>query len=141
MKVILTKTYEIKEVADGYARNYLMPKGLAVVATAEKIKEAEQNRKKIEQEKKLKDEASLKIISSLANAELKIAVKTNEDGGLFAALPMVTIIAEIKKQFSLEVDSAWVELATAIKKIGVYEIKLKFPNQKQVSFKLNLAKQ
>ena len=54
---------------------------------------------------------------------------------------MVTIIAEIKKQFSLEVDSAWVELATAIKKIGVYEIKLKFPNQKQVSFKLNLAKQ
>lgn len=125
MKVILLKTGEIKEVAIGYAKNYLFPKKLAVIATPAGIKAAEEKRKKITQkeseEKKKEDET----INSLINIKLNIAAKSNNEGKLFAAISVKEIQEALEKQFNKKINEDWIKLPKkAIKEVGEHTIEI-----------------
>ena len=120
----LGKKYEIKEVADGYARNFLIPKGLAKPATKEVLVWLETQKeiklKKAEEElKKAQDFAS-----SLDGLEVVILVKIGEEGQLFESITSQKI-SEKLKELGFEVKKSQIDLVEPIKELGEYPVKIK----------------
>lgn len=131
MKVILLqdvksigKKGEVIDVSDGYARNFLIPRKAAKEATKGNLNDLNQ-KKQSERRKKLEElEAAKKTADSLRNKEIKLSVKSGENGRLFGAITSKDISQEIKKQFKVEIDKKKVVMDT-IKQLGAYEAELK----------------
>ena len=128
MKVIFKKTDEIKEVADGYARNYLLPQGLVTVATEEEIKRLENKKQEAErqkEEKKLKKIKEAKTIKNkLKDKTVGISGKVGRKGKLYGA---VTADILAKK---LGVQEEEILLDKPIKRVGEYVVELKLGKKK-----------
>lgn len=132
MKVLLTKDVkslgkkgEIKEVKDGYGRNFLIKKGFALHATNEVIKKYE-----AEQRKKAQDEANEierlnEIVKKLSTLNLIIKRKLGANGSLFGAVTKEEISNELKKQHDIDIDKKSIEIENAIKMTGNFEISIK----------------
>ena len=126
MKVILKqdvkgkgKKGQLIEAAEGYARNFLLPKGLAVEATADAV-----NTMKLQAKAKAKAEA-LAIAEKLKSCQVKIAAKGGEGGKLFGAVTGKEIAGALKEQFGMEIDGKKLVLDQPIKSFGSYEVKAK----------------
>ncbi len=128
MKVILKKDIhnlgyvnDIITVKDGYARNYLIPKGFVILATdANKKVLAENIKQKAFKEEKIKKEAEA-LAKALENITVKIGAKAAESGKIFGSVNALQIAEAIKKQFNYDIDRKLIELnGDAIKKIGKY---------------------
>lgn len=144
MKIILLKDipkvgrkYDTKEISDGYALNMLIPKGLAVTATADVLKRIELEKARDEGEKKVKQELMLKNLSELDGITISITEKANEKGSLFAAVHKPEIVAAIEKQTRLQIDPEFIVLDKHIKETGVHEIVVKTEG-KSVKFSLEI---
>ena len=132
MKIILTqdvrgkgKKGQMIEAAEGYARNYLIPKGLAVPATADAV-----NTMKLRDKAKSKADAEAKaaaeaIAEKLQGCQVKIAAKGGAGGKLFGAVTGKEISAALKEQFDMDIDSKKLVLAEQIKSFGAYQVKAK----------------
>ena len=132
MKVILKQDVKGKgkkgqmiEAAEGYARNFLIPKGLAVLATADAM-----NTMKMQAKAKAKADAEAKaaaqeIAAKLKSCQVKIAAKGGAGGKLFGAVTGKEISAALKEQFNMDIDSKKMVLAEPIKSFGGYEVKAK----------------
>jgi len=132
MKIILNqdvskvgKKYEVKNVADGHALNFLIPRGLAVAATAGALKKLEIAKTMVAVEKKVQEDLLLKNLKSLDGARIEIAEKANDKGHLFAGLHKEQIIPEIKKQTGLDVLPEFLILDKPIKEIGEHSLEIK----------------
>lgn len=146
MKVILLKDiakvgrkYEVKNVSDGYAINLLIPKGDAIAATANALKQIEAEKKRSEGERKVMEELILKNLKDLDGIELTITEKTNDKGHLFAGLHKEEIAKEIEKQTQLQIDPNFIVLEHPIKEVGEHKIEVKAHEkgiEKSVKFKL-----
>lgn len=132
MKVILKqdvknlgKTGDIKEVSDGYARNFLIPKGLADEATINKLKETqEKNTREAKRKDKEKADAE-EIKKRLDGQTVKIKAKAGTGDKLFGAVTSREIAEILQKEFSLSLDKKKIEMGEAIKHLGQYKIKIK----------------
>ena len=132
MKVILLenvdkigKKFEIKSVADGHAKNFLIPRGLAKPATEEVLKWLEVQ-KEIEQKKaedKLKQ--TQERVAGIDGRELTITVKVGEKGQLYESIGAQKI-SEALKEIGIEAKKSQIELKELIKEPGEYPVKLKF---------------
>ena len=132
MKVILQKDVRGKgkkgqmiEVAEGYARNYLLPQKLAVLATADAM-----NTMNLQAKAKAKADAEAKaaaqaVAEKLKSCQVKIYAKGGNGGKLFGAVTNKEIAAGLKEQFDLDVDSKKLVLPEPIKAFGSYEVKAK----------------
>ena len=132
MKVILTqdvrgkgKKGQMIEAAEGYARNFLLPKGMAVLATADAV-----NTMNLQAKAKAKADAeakaaALEIAEKLKSCQVKIAAKGGEGGKLFGAVTGKEIAAALKEQYGMDVDSKMLVLDQPIKTFGSFEIKAK----------------
>ena len=130
MKVILKQDVKGKgkkgqmiEAAEGYARNFLLPKGLAVEATADAV-----NTMKLQAKAKAKADAEAKaealaIAEKLKSCQVKIAAKGGEGGKLFGTGK--EIAGALKEQFGMDVDGKKLVLEQPIKSFGSYEVKAK----------------
>ncbi|MFA5047803.1 MAG: 50S ribosomal protein L9 [Patescibacteria group bacterium] len=128
MKVILIKDTkevgkrgEVKEVADGYARNFLFPRRLAELATPDNI-----NKQKEQQEKQAKSAVKdLKLVQGVANGLqgqiIEIMGKTNNDGRFYAAISAAVLAKKIKEK-GFDVDKKAIIMLEPIKEIGEYPI-------------------
>ncbi len=132
MKVILLhdvpnigRKYEIKNVSDGYARNFLFPRKLARIATMQNIQDIEKQKKRHEQEKEIQKDILEKNIAALDGLEISITEKANEKGHLFAGIRKEEISKILKEQKHLDIPSGIIELEKPIKEIGEYKIKVK----------------
>ena len=132
MKVIILKTNEIKEVAPGYARNYLFPNNLAISATEEAITKAEEAQKETKTKKAGKLSKDKEIIKNLSDNKITIKVKANESGGLFAALSE----KEIAKEANISEEI--IKIKDPLKKIGEYEIDLELESGEKGKLKLEI---
>ncbi|MEG0371790.1 MAG: 50S ribosomal protein L9 [Clostridium sp.] len=131
MKVILVKDVkgkgtkgQVVNVSDGYATNFLFPRGLAKEASDNNVNIL--NRKnEIDRKKKLAEiEEAQKLAESLKDKEIKITTKAGESGKLFGAITNKDIALEIKKRFNIDIDKKKVLMDT-IKLAGAYEAELK----------------
>lgn len=132
MKVILKdnikgvgKKDEIINAADGYARNFLLPKGLAVEANNANIAKlkAKQDSRKFQKDQE-KDEAQ-KIADKLSKILVKIKVKAGENGKIFGGVSSKEIASELEKQYSIKVDKKKIDLKETIKTIGVRTVEIR----------------
>ena len=132
MKVILQKDIRGKgkkgqliDVAEGYARNFLLPQKAAVIATADAV-----NTMNLQAKAKAKADAEAKaaameVAKQLKEAQVKIHAKGGNGGKLFGAVTGKEISAALKEQFGMEIDSKKLVLAEPIKAFGGYQVKAK----------------
>lgn len=132
MKVILKqdvknlgKSGEIKEVSDGYARNFLIPKGLADEATSKKLKETQEKTTREEKRKSREKTDAETIKQQLDGKTIKIKAKAGSGDKLFGAVTNREIAELLQKEFSLVLDKKKIEMDEAIKHLGQYKIKIK----------------
>jgi large subunit ribosomal protein L9 len=128
MKVIFLKDVpkgkrgEIKEVADGYARNFLFPKGMALPATPSATKEAKLLLdKKVEHQTRQQEEQS-KVAQELEGKELRFKAKAGAKGRLHGAITSANIAEELSRVTGLEIDKKRVEMDEPLHQLGDYEI-------------------
>jgi len=137
----LGKKYDIKNVADGYARNFLLPKKLAVIATEEIIRKIE-NIKKTEEErtqelKKLAEELAQK----LSNHEFHFYPQINEKGALFASIKKEDIKKAIEDKFNEIKNLKWeVELDKPLKEVREYEITVRLSHEIKTKIRVIINK-
>lgn len=146
MKIILLKDipkvgkrYETKNISDGYAINMLIPKGLAVAATADVAKRIELEKARDEGEKKIHQELLLKNLSELNGVTVVMTEKANDKGHLFAAVHKPEVVAAIQAQTRLQIDPQYIVLDKPIKELGAHEIEVK-ANNKSIKFNLEIKK-
>ncbi len=132
MKVVFLQNVEgtaqigdVKEVADGYGRNYLLRKKLALLATPGAIRQAEEQRK-VEAARLAKQEAEMvELAKKLEAVGITIKVKSGEEGKLFGSVTSADIANGLKQVANLEVDRRKIELAEPIKQTGTHEVILR----------------
>ena|SRR5207253_793923 len=129
---------EIVKVADGYARNYLLPRKLALLATDGNKKQIEREREKFEtkeaEEKKVADAFAARI----GNAEIEIARRVGENDVLFGSVTTADI-ATVLETKGFEVDRRKLQLADPIKKLGEYNIPLKLHRDVVATIKVRVV--
>ena len=116
---------DIVEVAKGYARNYLLPKNLAIVATDSNIAIAEKIQEKRIAEITESEELAESIKLALADAHLVIPQKSTDEGTLYAAVANNEIVEVIEKFSGFKIEESQIELNDQVKEIGLHNIKIK----------------
>ncbi len=113
---------DLVTVKDGYANNYLIPKGMAIMAVpSEKKKLAETIRQRQFKEEKIRKEAE-KLAEKLQDIEVKIGAKVGTSGKIFGSVNALQIADAIKDQFDLEIDRKKIMIdGDAIKEVGTYK--------------------
>ncbi len=132
MKIILKQDVKGKgkkgqmiEAAEGYARNFLIPKGLAVEATPDAVNTMNlQAKAKAKADAEAKAEA-LAVAEKLKASQVKLTAKGGEGGKLFGAVTGKEISAALKEQFGMDIDGKKLVLEQPIKSFGTYEVKAK----------------
>ena len=143
MKVILTqdvkgqgKKDQIVEVSDGYARNFLLPKKLAIMADAKALNEAK-NKEASKNHKIAVETAEAKAIAAkLETIIVKIVSKSGADGKLYGAVTNKDVADALEAQHKIVIDKKKITIATPIKSYGKYELDVKLYTD--VAGKINL---
>ena len=136
----LGKKYEVKEVKDGYARNFLIPQGLAKIATKQDLKILE-NQKKIEEKKAEKElEKIQQLVTMIDGQEIIITVKVGEKEQLFESITAQKI-SEKLKELDFEVKNSQIELSEPIKELGEFPIKIKFEHNLEAEIRVIITKE
>lgn len=132
MKVILTqdikgvgKKDEIINANDGYARNFLLPRKLAVEASAKNMSLLQGRKDSANFKKEQEKENALQLQDKLSKIMLKIKVKAGGNGKIFGSITSKEIATELKNQYSIEIDKKKIILKDPIKEIGVFNIEIK----------------
>lgn len=132
MKVILKadikgvgKKDQVINASDGYARNFLFPKNLAVEANAENMSKLKAKQDSNAYKKSQEKEEAKKIAEKLSKILLKIPVKSGENGKIFGGVSAKEISDLLKEEYKIEVDKKKIELKETIKTLGVRTITIK----------------
>lgn len=144
MKVILTKDVEnlgkegeVKEVADGFARNFLFPKNMAEPATDAAIQNAEVKKKKKAESAKLELEVAQKLAEQLEGRELYIKVK-EEEGKLFGSVNEKTIAKSFKDE-GISINPESIKLVEPIKEMGEYDAQISLDHGLEANIRIILV--
>lgn len=132
MKVILKqdvkglgKAEELVNVSDGYARNYLIPRGLAAEANASNIN-IMKTKKEAEKSRRARELAHAKeLAAKLKDVVVTIRTKSGEGGKLFGSITSKDISDKLKKDFNIDIDKKKIVLPEPIKSTGSFEIEIK----------------
>jgi large subunit ribosomal protein L9 len=116
---------DVVDVAEGYARNYLLPRKKAMKASESALQRAEAVREtRIAEERKAKEEAEA-IASQLIGSRVVIAAPAGDEGQLYGSVTVVDVAEGIKRFTGIELDKGSIELAEPVKAIGLHEINVK----------------
>jgi large subunit ribosomal protein L9 len=113
---------EIKMVADGYARNFLLPRKLAAAATTSTMQQAEARAKAIAREQEKVDEAARAVAAQIGGSPLVIQARAGEQGRLFGSVTNSDIAEQLSLRAGREIEHRQVVLEAPIKEIGTFEV-------------------
>ena len=132
MEVLLTETVdnlgsagEIKKVADGYARNFLIPKGLAVPATAGALKQAELRRQAEARRQQRENVKAESLARTLSQVTLTFQAKAGEKDKLYGSITNADIAEALEREIGQAIDKRKVELEEPIRELGSYYVPIK----------------
>ncbi len=132
MKVILLdnvkgvgKKDEIINANDGYARNFLLPRKLAVEANNSNLAKLKAKQDSVSFKKSEDKKAAEELKEKLSKIRLKIEVKAGENGKIFGGVTSKEISEQLKKQYNFDVDKKKIELKETIKTVGIHAVELK----------------
>lgn len=116
---------DLVSVADGYARNFLIPKGFAIMATSSSIRHNERTQKSM-QKKLIKEQEKMKeIAEKISQTELVLKAKAGDDGKLFGSITNAEIVLALKEAIDVEIDKRRVGLHQPIRNVGKYTLPIK----------------
>ena len=148
MKVILQqdvkgqgKKGQLVEVSEGYARNFLLPKKLAIPATTDAINTMNLKEKARRAEEARQREEALATAAKLKECTVRIAAKAGTGGRLFGAVTTKEISEALNKQFSLDIPKQKLVLDEAIKSFGTYTVKAKLGFEISASFSVMVSEE
>jgi large subunit ribosomal protein L9 len=129
VKVVLREDVEslghkgdLLDVADGYARNYLVPRGLAIVATKGVVQQAEAMRRNRQVRDARDRESAQELATRLAAAPIEVKARAGEGGKLFGSVTAADIVAAVQARSGVELDRRKVTLAEPLKALGPAEV-------------------
>ena len=146
MKVILLqdiknveKKEQIIEANDGYARNYLLPKKIAIEATKDNLAKLQAKKTSEENKKKAEIEANKKIAKRLEKIELTIKAKVGENNKIFGGITSKEISETLKKEYEIEIDKKKIIIKETIKNLGRYTADIKFGDGVNAELTINIT--
>lgn len=119
------KKGEVKEVAEGYARNYLLPRKLAVEASSGNISALKEQKRREEVRKKEELSVATEMAKKLENVHITFQTKSGEGGRLFGSITSKQISQQLKKEHDLQVDKKKILLKEPIRTLGVTKVSIK----------------
>ena len=132
MKVVLLqdvkgqgKANDVINVSDGYARNFLFPRKLAIVADAKALAEVKSKKESAQHKTDVERANAKELASKLNETKVVITADAGKDGRFYGAVTSKDIAEALKAQLKLEVDKRKIELDAPIKAFGTYKIKIK----------------
>ncbi len=132
MKVILLdnikgvgKKDEIINANDGYARNFLFPKKLAVEANAENLSKLKNKQDSVQHKRNVEKEKAEDIANKMKDIVVTIKVKAGENGRIFGGVTSKEISENLKQQFKIDIDKKKIALSETIKNLGTFNVPVK----------------
>jgi large subunit ribosomal protein L9 len=149
MKLILRKAVEtlgesgdVIDVKPGYARNYLIPHGLAYVASEANLRRLEQEQKDVEERAKRDYLEARRRASQLENVSVTFGVRAGDDGKLFGSITNADIAERlVELELDFEIDRRHIELEEPLRQLGVYNVALKLHGQVEAPIEVRIERQ
>jgi large subunit ribosomal protein L9 len=126
---------DIVEVSPGYARNYLLPRDLAVQPTPNNVKKVEERRKEIERQERERREQQERIIKQLEGIEVHLERRANEQGHLFGSVTATDVAKGLQAQ-NFNVEAADVNLPGKLDQVRDYTVTIKFAEDLRAEIKV-----
>lgn len=146
MKVILKQDVEsvgsagdIVEVKNGYARNYLVPQGMALAATRGNLKQIDQEKKTLELQKNREKKTAEQLANKLNNTSITISVPVGEENRLFGSVTSQDIADSLKEK-DFKIDKRKIILEEPIKVLGIYSVPIKIHSEVEAKVKVWVVK-
>jgi large subunit ribosomal protein L9 len=114
----------VQTVADGYARNYLIPKGMAVVATPGEIKTAEHNMKVRERKVAKQEEQLQSLADKISGAQLQFTARAGDQGRLFGSITSNDIAEQLNEKIGEEIDRRKIQLTEPLRTVGEHHVEI-----------------
>jgi len=138
MKIIFLKDVpkvarknDVKDMPDGYVRNFLLPKGVAIPATPEALQKLERAQNEIRVEREVQTNLFKKNIQAVSGVGVTISVMTNEKGHLFKAIHVKDIVEVLKKEHRISMAEEFVRLPEPIKQAGTFTVMIEALGMKE----------
>ena len=145
MKVVLLEDVknlgrkgDLVQVAEGHARNYLLPRKLAVEATEGKIKQLAELREAAARKKQREESAAKDLAVRLESILVRVYSKAGEGGKLFGSISNKDVVDALVKDYGIEIDKKKIILKEPIKKVGFYSLPVKLYPSVQVNLSVNV---
>lgn len=130
---------EVVSVKNGYARNFLIPRKMAVEASPSNLKQLEERLKQIrKKEEKMMAEIN-RVIEVLNSSAIKIGAKTGTSGKIFGAVTNVQVARAIREQKGYEVDRRKIHIIDEIKELGTFKARVDFGNGHETEIELEIV--
>lgn len=127
----LGKIGEVKNVADGYGRNFLIPRKLAKIGTENAMKESEALRKRAEVMERVRQGRAKELVESMKDIVIEISRKASDKGTLFEGIEAIDIAQALRNKIAFDVTEDMINLPEPIKRIGKYTVEVELsPNIK-----------
>jgi large subunit ribosomal protein L9 len=135
----LGSAHEKVNVKHGYARNYLIPRKLAIEASPSNLKQLEERRKQqVKKEAKLLAEVN-KVIEVLKSSPLKIGAKTGTSGKIFGSVTSVQLARAIRDQKGYEIDRRRIHILDEVKELGTFKARVDFGNSNETEVEFEVT--
>lgn len=148
MKVILTKDVksqgkkgDLINVSDGYANNFLLPKGLAKPATKQALNELEGKKSAEQYHKNMEEQKARNIADRLKEIKVSIKAKAGKEGKLFGSVTSKDVAEALKAQYNIAVDKRKLDLPDGIKTCGIRDVKVTLYTGVTGTFKVEVTEQ
>lgn len=142
MKVILLKEVkklgkegDVVEVKDGYARNYLLPKGLVLLATKENLTRLDKIKREREKQQERARDNALKLKEALKNISLTLTVEAKEDKEIYGSINEAHIVKALKEE-GIELERRQIIIESPINKLGAYNVTVKLHPQVEAQLRV-----
>ncbi len=135
----LGKRGDVVKVADGYARNYLIPRRLAVPATPSNLRAFQAEEKLLQRKREKEKRKAEKLANKISKLSLKIEVRTGEDDKLYGAVSSVDILQALKEK-GVELEKHMIKMEEPIRELGVYRVPIKLHPQVETTVKVEVIK-
>ena len=129
---------EIVKVADGYARNYLLPRKLALLVTDGNRKQIEREREKFEAKESEEKKVAEAVAARVGSLEIEIARKVGENDVLFGSVTAADVAAALSAK-GVEIDRRKLQIAEPFKKLGAYDVPLKLQRDVVATIKVRVV--
>lgn len=147
MKIVLTQEVrrlgapgDVVEVADGFARNYLIPRGLALRATKGTLKQVDQIRRSRELREVRDREKAQELATALAELQIKIPAKSGDGGRLFGQVTHQQIAEAIVKAGGPKIDRKRLHVEQPVKSLGVHTVHLRLHPEVEAEFRIDVVR-